>query len=255
MIIPGTSCSEHKLKNSIKLITLDIHELSVDLIEYVNELLVSICTGDSGTSLEVAKADLLEFLNRKNDSTTRMGAVAEFFVHLVLNSFGYKQECLFENLEENSIKKGFDGYYSKADVEWIMESKSGMSDTKGMCHASKVKEAYTDLCDKISGNTTNNPWKNAYHHARSLDVNTNDTIVKNIKRMADNFTLKKYDHISNFNIIPAATIFYCDEWEDVDIKKIIIDVEKCISKFKYKDILVICMTKYSVEILQEILRS
>lgn len=36
------------------------------------------------------------------------GAVAEFFVHLYLNILGLKQECLFLNLEENSIKKGFD---------------------------------------------------------------------------------------------------------------------------------------------------
>jgi hypothetical protein len=254
-MIPGTRCKKYLLDDNVNLITMEINHNSKELTEYVNKLLVSICTGKSGIKLEVVKIDLLKFLERKKDSTIKMGAVAEFFVHVVLNSLGFKQECLFENLEENSIKKGFDGYYSKNNVEWIMESKSGMNISKGVNHVSKLKEAYNDLKGKISGNSENNPWKNAYHHASLMDVNADETIINNIKRMSANYSLQKYDDISNFNVIPAATIFLDNYVDKYYIKDLIPSIKKCTKKFNYKDILVICTTKYSVEILKEILQS
>jgi hypothetical protein len=41
-----------------------------------------------------------------------MGAVA-FMIHIYMNEVGFKQEFIFWNLEEESIKKkGFDSYYT-----------------------------------------------------------------------------------------------------------------------------------------------
>ncbi|NLJ18995.1 hypothetical protein [Globicatella sulfidifaciens] len=127
-----------------------------------------------------------------------MGAIAEFNIHLYLKEQGYKQACTFFNLEEGSIKKGFNSYYSRKDEEWIMESKSGKKD-KNNTHWGKVKAAYDDLKDKFRGNVANNPWENAYNQASQIDVGTDISIRKKVKLLADNFTNKIYPGILNTN--------------------------------------------------------
>lgn len=119
-MIPGAEVKEYSINDSCKLYILNIKNYSIELKNYVELYIVPIREGNSGSDLQIAKSELLEFLNRKKESTIRMGAVAEFFIHLLLNTLNFKQECLFANLEENSIKKGFDGYYSINDCEWIM---------------------------------------------------------------------------------------------------------------------------------------
>jgi hypothetical protein len=253
-MIPGVELEKHIINSDIVLYVMNIKENSQELSDYIDEYIVSICEGDSGSSIANVKKELLEFLNRKKDSTTRMGAVAEFFVHLLLNSCNFKQECLFLNLEENSIKKGFDGYYSKGNEEWIMESKSGMSTTIKTSHVDKLKTAYDDLKSKLSGNVSNNPWKNAYNHASQIDVKTNKTIRVHIKAMSDNFLNSKYADIREFNIIPASTIFLDNSWEDIYSKSLVTEIYNKVNEFEYKKLNLICITKLAVDILQKILK-
>lgn len=254
-MIPGAKLNEYQLEGSIKLYVLNVKENSKLLSDYINNYIVSICEGDSGTDLSIVKNDLLKFLDRKKETSTRMGAVAEFFVHLVLNTLNFKQECRYFNLEENSIKKGFDGYYSDDDNEWIMESKSGMFNSKNVSHPSKIKEAYDDISKKLSGDTENNPWKNAYNHASHIDVNTKKSIRENIKKMSDKFALKSFAKVEDFNIIPSSTIFLEGTWEEIDINELKVKLKEKLANFSYKNIIVICITKSSVKILQEILCS
>ncbi|AIF45162.1 hypothetical protein [Virgibacillus sp. SK37] len=232
--------------NNYQIHIIDVEDYSQALLEYINEHFVSICEGDSGSDIDTVKQRARDFFERKSLST-KMGAIAEFFVHLYLKDQGYKQECTYFNLEENSIKKGFDGYYSKDDIEWIMESKSGSIDSNNSKHWNKVKTAYDDLKDKFNGNVTNNPWKNAYNHASQIDVGTEQNIRKNIKMLSDNFTRKNYPLISDFNIIPASTIFLNGQWENQDLDELSDKIVELISEFKYKDIIIICITKKSVE--------
>lgn len=254
MIIPGAEVKEFSISDSRKIYLLNIKGYSKELKDYIDKYIVSIREGDSGSDMRIVKKELLDFLDRKKDSTLRMGAVAEFFIHLLLNNLNFKQECLFSNLEENSIKKGFDGYYSKNDKEWIMESKSGMFTTNGISHPSKIKEAYDDLSNKISGRTLNNPWKNAYYHASLVNVNTNESIRKNIKRLSDSFVIGTYGRIEDFNIIPTSTIFLSNKWDDPDENDILRKMTDRVSNYECKDMVIICATKSSVEILQDILR-
>ncbi|MHB8034046.1 hypothetical protein FDA95_02715 [Clostridium botulinum] len=252
-MIPGVELEKYLINGHIDLYVMNVKENSQELLDYIDEYIVSICEGDSESKIINVKKELLEFLNRKKDSTTRMGAVAEFFVHLILNSSSYKQECLFLNLEENSIKKGFDGYYSKNNEEWIMESKSGMSTTMNISHPIKLKEAYDDLKEKLRGNVLNNPWKNAYNHASHIDVKTDKSIRAHIKAMSDDFLNSKYAEIREFNIIPASTIFLDNSWEDVDLKSLIMEISAKVNDFEYKKLNLICITKIAVDILQKML--
>lgn len=227
---------------------IDIKEINLKLKEFLDEHLVSICEGDSGSELQSVKELILDFLNTK-DLNTRMGATAEFFLHLYLKNNKFKQECLFFNLEERSIKKGFDGYYSFQDEEYIMESKSGSINTTSISHLNKLKEAYEDLKNNVSGQSKkskNNPWKNAYNHASHIDVGAKASIRKNIKSLSDSYDKSIFYNIKNFNIIPASTI-YLNNTSDSKLSANLIDELKLLSeKIEFEKIHLICVTKSSL---------
>jgi hypothetical protein len=130
-----------KLAGKGTLHNISIRQIDAALEAYIDSSIVEICEGNSGGDLAVVKERLIKFLTPKSGSTTEMGAIAEFFSHLYLKEQGFKQEFLFLNLEEQSIKKGFDGYYTLSGVEWIFESKSGSINTDGNSHPKKIQGA------------------------------------------------------------------------------------------------------------------
>lgn len=232
-----------------------LHALHVINIESINQntekllddFLVSICEGASGSELQLVKKRLKIFLEEKDDNT-RMGATAELFAHLYLNIDGYKQEFLFFNLEEGSIKKGFDGFFSKGSETYILESKSGSIFSKEISHKEKLKLAYSDLNKYVSGKSDkgkNNPWKNAYNHASHIDVGTEKTIRKKIKALQDMFDEGKFSKIGEFNIITCSTIFLDGTWNNEKSTEIINNNE-FISEFEGKTIQALCLTKTSL---------
>lgn len=96
--------------------------MSRELKNKIDEHILRIWEGRNsyGTTINDVKLKIKNFLrNKLNENPEQdslndiyMGAVAEFFIHIFLNDIGLEQECTFKNLEERSIKKGFDGYYS-----------------------------------------------------------------------------------------------------------------------------------------------
>lgn len=235
------------INNNVNLHILELQEITDEIKSFIDSKIVNITNGTRKIDLKIVKTKLKNFLASKKGSTTEMGAIAEFFIHLYLSTQEYKQECLFFNLEENSIKKGFDGYYSKETLEWIMESKSGLSSTKGISHKSKIKEAYDDLDNKLKGNVSNNPWENAFRHADQKSVNTQQNIVTNIDNFSNEFELGIFKDIKDFNIIPTATIFLDGSWSN-DIEKIKQEITTLISTLQYQKLEVICFTKKSLNL-------
>ncbi|MCG3717776.1 hypothetical protein [Aliarcobacter butzleri] len=235
------------INNNVNLHILELQEITDEIKSFIDSKIVNITNGTRKIDLKIVKTKLKNFLASKKGSTTEMGAIAEFFIHLYLSTQEYKQECLFFNLEENSIKKGFDGYYSKETLEWIMESKSGLSSTKGISHKSKIKEAYDDLDNKLKGKVSNNPWENAFRHADQKSVNTQQNIVTNIDNFSNEFELGIFKDIKDFNIIPTATIFLDGSWSN-DIEKIKQEITTLISTLQYQKLEVICFTKKSLNI-------
>lgn len=234
---------------------LEIDTLNVDLTSLMDEYLVSICEGTySESALHEVKERVKDLFkdkssDKKGYTNWEMGAVAEFFIHLYLNVEKFKQECLFFNLEERSIKKGFDGYYSDDIDQWIMESKSGSISTKGISHKSKLSEAVSDLEKKFSGAVKNNPWSNAYSHASQIDVSAASQIRAYIKNLSTDFTFNVPHNISEFNIIPCATIYY-EESSFLDVE----DIKKAVSssmKNKANKMHMICVSQKSVGVFKE----
>jgi hypothetical protein len=240
---------------------INIPTLDDDITAHIDASIVSICEGAADTDLATIKQRLIAFLTPKRGSTTEIGAIAEFFGHLYLTEIGFKQEFLFLNLEEGSIKKGFDGYYSiKLDGTlpkeiWIYESKSGFLATKDASHKSNISSAYSGLKNKISGNPANNPWQNAYNHACHIDVGTDTSIRQNLKALAEAFIQGKRQDIASFNIIPGSTLFLEGAWSDIDVDDLAPKLEQLMTTFSFSKIHIICVNKASIDLFWDYLES
>ena len=226
----------------------ELHFLNIDRIEgklkkYIDTVICGICQGNVENDLRLIKLRLVKFFSTKSDSSTEIGAIAEFICHAYLGYCGFKQEFLYLNLEEGSIKKGFDGHYTKDADLWLFESKSGYSHSKKISHAGKIKEAYDDLVAKISGTTTNDPWLNAYNHSSHLAVGADALITRQLKKLSDDYLLERYQSISNFRIIPSSTIFFEKNWVRGDTESIRTEIAKFLHSFECKSAKVICINK------------
>ncbi len=247
----------YQISDSTFLTIIDIENIDDEMKAALDENFVLICEGNSASDLSTVKTRVKNLFSTKNHEWI-MGATAEFFVHLYIRLTGFKQECLFLNLEENSIKKGFDGYYSKDGLEWLMESKAGSIDSKGISHAGKVSLAMNDLSAKVSGRDKNgkkelpnNPWQEAYSHASQYDVGTAANIRKNIKNLADDFTNGKFRSIEEFNTMPCGTVFLSRFWSQPDHDSIKKDIERISDRLKGKHIHAICVTQRSTELFRK----
>lgn len=247
-----------KLSNGSLLHIINIECIDSDLEELINEN-ISLIHSASEYDLDRTKKILRETFNSEqkpyNVPDVKMGAIAEFFVHLYFINVGFKQECLFQNLEEtNSIKKGFDGYYSFNDEEWLMESKSTRSNNN---HTETLKKAYKDLSDKVSGKSKNDqgfpisPWDNALKHANL--AKTNQNILDNIKKLSEDFIDKKFYSINDFNIIPSSTIFLDNKLERVDSSIIHKEVDIYLKDKQYKKLHAVCVTQKTVNLFLDYL--
>jgi hypothetical protein len=246
-----TTCID--LSNNNYLHIVDIEKMDNKLISFIDENIFKICEGEIKGDIDIIKQELINFLTPKKNGVTEMGAIAEFFAHLYLNEIGFKQQFLYLNLEEESIKKGFDGYYTLDGKEWIYESKSSTISSKVFSHNSNISAAYNDLKNKISGNTKNNPWKNAYNHAKIID--SKNDILENIKTLSNSFIKKKFRVINDFNIIPSSTLFLEDSWTPSDTKSISKKIIKLISEYDYQGINVVCISKKSINLFWDYLNN
>lgn len=246
--------TKYDINDKTKLSVINIPELNEILINLIDNHIVEICEGKSGGSIEDIK---LRIINLFEDKTIewKMGAIAEFFTNLYIRTQSYKQEFLYFNLEEKSIKKGFDGLFSKNETYWLMESKSGSINTQNITHKSKVKQAIKDLNDKISGKMSNNPWQNAYSHASHKDIVVSDTLRAELKKLSNDFERKLYSEIEEFNIIPSGTIFLDGTWQDLNANnKILKDIQSIQSDIIGKDIFIVCMTQNTINMFIDYLQ-
>ncbi len=200
----------YTLSDKSNLFVVNVKEDKVELKRHLDLYLTLAYANRDKSDLKIVKKELFLFLTNKTE-ITRIGAIAELLVHLFLREQGYDQACLMENLEESSIKKGFDGLYENDTFFWVVESKSGQLNGTLMKHKDKISIAYNDLKSKIEGTQKKvangyNPWKNAYSHAKAAD-RKNDLLDK-LRLLSNDYTLKKYKQIKDFKIIPSSTLFY-----------------------------------------------
>lgn len=220
-----------------KIVVLNIGVIDTDIENLINDTIVSICFGNADFSIEFAKEYIKNYLDT-TDEDRKKGAISEFFIHLYLKSKGLKQECLYTNLEETSPKKGFDGVYSTNTNVWYMESKSGSNIS--VEHKDKVGEAYRDLKNKFEGNVKNNPWLNAYNHAKEVDA------TEDLLQVFSEYTMSfsKVSHnIEDFNIIPCGTLFLDDATKRNESNRIRDSVANYLRKKSFAKVVGICVSQ------------
>lgn len=256
----STVYKDIQIAPNVTLTIIDIDELDSQIEVILDANFVEICEGLSGSDISTVKTRVEALYSTKNDEWI-MGATAEFFIHLYIRLNGYKQECLFLNLEENSIKKGFDGLYSKEGQEWLMESKAGSILSEDVSHVSKVKLAMHDLANKVAGKDdkgkrgrSNNPWQEAYSHASHCDVGTALDIRRNLKKLADEFTNGQYKDISEFNTMPCGTVFLAGSWNPQDHTQIKNQIQRLVPNLKGAQIHVVCATHKSAQLFMEYIK-
>ncbi len=205
------------------------------LKDKLDETIVSISHGDPDFTIDETKSDIKRLLAKKGDDS-KHGAVAEFFAHLVLNELGFTQYCAFLNLEEGSLKKGFDGLYECSFDFWLVESKSAYTESD---HKTKVNEALTDLKTKVEDTKQNDPWNNAVNHMKALrTVEPDETIYKKVLALSKEYKSGKGHTLSEFNVLPVSTLFVPPFQDEETLKTSIVGL---LQQRAYKSIVVICV--------------
>lgn len=234
-----TGVIEKELSDRIHLTYFNVIE-NDDFDECLNQCLPSIWSGSKDPrSLEVTKTKLSNYFDSKlNDRALICGSCAEIFLHAYLGRNGYQQACLGSNLEEGSIKKGFDGFYLKDNEYWLMESKSAI--LGNITHFEKVKEAYRDLCNKINDFEGNDPWENALNHA--IVAGVEGSILNQIRMLSDDFTLGCIHDAGEFNMIPCGTVFINSALTIEEVEKLSNDASRYFGKRRYSAIHIVCVS-------------
>jgi len=153
-----------------------VSDLSKDLKTRIREELSSICFGfSSAASKDPAytyKETLKEFIRRykSKPSKTQKGMIGELLAHILITEYEDDLQTVspYFNLEERSIKKGFDIVFhnrSSKDL-WYAEVKSGeyKKSASGIANAHLLARARKDMKKKLA---SSDPacWHNAINGA------------------------------------------------------------------------------------------
>lgn len=162
-----------------------IEDFSDDLKELIRKNLSSVChgvsRGKSGKNIYAYKNTLAEFIKRYQHKTdkTKKGMIGELLAHVLLtdNFSCFKTGSPLFNMEESSIKKGFDILLLNINDKtvYITEVKSGHanSDSSEKKNTQLLHTAKTDLNCRFNENNQT-IWHNAINSvAIALESNQN----------------------------------------------------------------------------------
>lgn len=154
-----------------------ISNFSDELKQALKNHLTRICHGEthstSGYAMYRYKPTVEAFLERyeKKPIKTQKGMIGEFLSHIIINELfdDFETASPYFNLEEKSIKKGFDLLlYSTSDHKiWITEVKSGglrKGKDENATTQILLNTAYNDLKTRLNENEINH-WANAMNAA------------------------------------------------------------------------------------------
>lgn len=219
-------------------IILEIRELSDELKRKIKEQLVEICHGEygltSGVKYHSYDETLMELVNYRipNRRNGAIGAMGELLLNVLIREFtDMRIVSPFFNLEERSVKKGFDiiAVDSHKDL-WIIESKAGRlgihltNSTDKVCE--RLQVAKNDL-DRRLNEDNSQLWLNAINSVRSaLDDNSEKKTIVNILNDSSNSCLS-----DNKNVVLGGTVFsvfdsVIDEVRLEELYKSILDSRK-----------------------------
>ncbi len=180
---------------NVTFVTVD--EFTTELKEYLRSRLAEICWGPTVHGRKLLKHSyhqtMKSFWSRvsTHSDNTQIGMVGELLTHLFLadHRLGFSSVNRLFNLEERSIKKGFDLVLrrEKDDELTFVEVKSSAS--KPLNSSTQLlallKTANADICHKLN-NPSENLWDNALNHCRSaLKGDLRDRIEEILEDLRD----------------------------------------------------------------------
>ena len=196
-----------------------VEYLSDAIKELIRANLSTICHGTHITDyadgpLFGYKATLESFLERYDSkvANTKKGMVGEFLSHILITELfdEFEVASAFFNLEEKSIKKGFDLllYKSLDDSVWITEVKSGNLHKNKTCNQTNrelLNTAKTDLNVRLN-EQEKMYWYNAVNSVRCSVNDEKDyknTLVKILREEGSAAALKKAKSCDNCVVLVA----------------------------------------------------
>lgn len=165
-----------------------IKNLSDEVKKKISDELVALCYGEkhrnSPLNSRSFKATLGELLDRYPDSSDkRKGFIGELLLNIIIRHYlDYSVVSPFFNMEEKSVKKGFDIilFDDKNQTTWITESKAGEVTTTHPTIDKKIEDridqARLDLINRLN-DENNTIWQNALNN---IDVSMHDGNEKDI---------------------------------------------------------------------------
>lgn len=138
--------------------------------------------------------------------------IGELLTHILIREYlpEFKVNTPFFNMEENSIKKGFDlVLLNTNDNElWITEVKSGEKDTNNQTSDKKIenllKKAKNDLNERLN-KSENMLWQNAINGC-SISMKNNDDLKNVVIELLENYQEETATSL-NKNIITSGVLF------------------------------------------------
>jgi len=163
-----------------------VDDLSLQLQEIIRRELSKVCHGpakaEEGRKSYGYKPTIREFVKRykAKASATKLGMIGELLCHILLFHFNNKLKPAspFFNMEEGSIKKGFDLMIidTKDNSFWITEVKSGELGEKNKQQKIRllIDLAKADLIERLTSNNST-IWLSAINNIEiSLAGNTSE---------------------------------------------------------------------------------
>ena len=155
--------------------------------------------------------DFLSRLEEKREGTKK-GMIGELLTHILIREYlpEFKVNTPFFNMEENSIKKGFDlVLLNTNDNElWITEVKFGEKDTNNQTSDKKIenllKKAKNDLNERLN-KSEDMLWQNAINGC-SISMKNNDDLKNVVIELLENYQEETATSL-NKNIITSGVLF------------------------------------------------
>lgn len=198
-----------------------IESFSDELRKSLRENLSCICHGKEKSNSErlmysynaTIKAFWARYCNKKRE--TQIGMLGELLSHVIILNLFHQYEVIspFFNLEEKSIKKGFDIllFEKNSKLVWITEVKSGELHKNKNSNSTTIdllRDAKNDLKIRLSENEQNH-WLNAVNAARiAIDNSNNDRgAIIDILESEGDMVIQGTSTAKNNNVFLISTLF------------------------------------------------
>lgn len=262
MVINGVNCLKKE-----KYCLFHIQEFTDEMKKIIRDELASICYGEEtvslGNKIHSYRETIKEFLIRYNNKSPEIkeGQIGELLTHILVRHYFEEYDVVtpFFNMEERSIKKGYDVVLTEKQEAkiWIVEVKSGQlhqnKDSNQTMH-DLLNAAKNDLKRRLNeGNLS--LWHEAINGARlAYDSNRNlkGAVVDLLMKYGEDAT-EGNSTSSNKNVFLSGVLFA--ELSDKVFEKTPKDKQSGIEEEGiFGDVYIVSMQKHTYELIYKFLK-